>query len=338
VTTPKTLPFSFTGKGGEYFKIWIVNIFLTILTLGIYSAWAKVRTQRWFYAHTQVDGQAFTYLAEPKQILKGHLIALVAFVIYALSSQFLPLLGFALLVVLLIAMPWLVVASLRFNARMSAYRGIRFDFTGGVSESYKVHLLWPLLLVPTLGLILPYLDYRRAKFALNHSHYGNTPVRFEGDLKSFQKVYLKLLAWLLVLLVLGAVVYMLIKTEPLWLIAAASVALIVFYGFMFFAGSYLTAHLSNLMYNNTRMGPVHFESRLQTGRLSWLFFSNLFLMAITLGLFYPWARVRLARYKAAQLSLHTSESLDVFAGGQHLTSGTKGAELADAFDFGAGIV
>ena len=29
------LPFVFSGKGSEYFSIWIVNIALTIVTLGI---------------------------------------------------------------------------------------------------------------------------------------------------------------------------------------------------------------------------------------------------------------------------------------------------------------
>jgi len=33
----------FTGTGGEYFRIWIVNLFLTVLTLGIYSAWTLLR-------------------------------------------------------------------------------------------------------------------------------------------------------------------------------------------------------------------------------------------------------------------------------------------------------
>lgn len=338
MTTPKTLPFSFTGKGGEYFKIWIVNIFLNILTLGIYSAWAKVRTHRWFYAHTQVDGQAFMYLAEPKQLLKGHLIAWVAFVTYVLSIQFLPLLGGALLMVLIIASPWLMVASLRFNARMSAFRGIRFDFTGSVSEAYKVYLWWPMLLVPTLGLILPYLSYRSTGFALNHMRYGNTEVRFEGDLKSFQKVYLKAFAWLLVPLALGAAVYLLRESSPVLALLALSAAPLVVYAVMLFVGGYLTAHLRNLTYNNSRIGPVHFDSRLHAGRLIWLFISNVFLIVITLGLFYPWARVRLARYNAAQLSLHTSESLDVFAGGQFLSSGATGAELADAFDFSAGVL
>ena len=35
----------FSGSAREYFGIWIVNLILTIITLGIYSAWAKVRRQ-----------------------------------------------------------------------------------------------------------------------------------------------------------------------------------------------------------------------------------------------------------------------------------------------------
>jgi hypothetical protein len=36
---------------------------------------------------------------------------------------------------------------------------------------------------------------------------------------------------------------------------------------MLFVGSYLTVNLRNLTYNNTRIGPVHFETRLHPGRL-----------------------------------------------------------------------
>src|SRR5436305_11873488 len=46
---PRNLPLSFTGSGSEYFRIWIVNALLSIITLGIYSAWAKVRTLQYFY-------------------------------------------------------------------------------------------------------------------------------------------------------------------------------------------------------------------------------------------------------------------------------------------------
>src|SRR5437667_6745528 len=65
----------FSASAGEYFRIWIVNLALTILTLGIYSAWAKVRKRRYFYAHTHIAGESFEYRGRPVAILKGRLIA-----------------------------------------------------------------------------------------------------------------------------------------------------------------------------------------------------------------------------------------------------------------------
>ena len=73
--TPVTHRFEFSGTGSEYFRIWIVNIMLTILTLGIYSAWAKVRSQRWLHGHTSLADSAFRYHARPLQILIGRVIA-----------------------------------------------------------------------------------------------------------------------------------------------------------------------------------------------------------------------------------------------------------------------
>ncbi|NIR61944.1 MAG: DUF898 domain-containing protein, partial [Gammaproteobacteria bacterium] len=73
-----THAFEFTGSGAEYFRIWIVNILLTIVTLGIYSAWAKVRTKRYFYGNTRLMGSGFEFHARPVTILKGRLVAVAA--------------------------------------------------------------------------------------------------------------------------------------------------------------------------------------------------------------------------------------------------------------------
>ena len=64
-------PFRFTGTGGEYFRIWIVNVMLSVVTLGIYSAWAKVRRLQYFYRHTRISGASFDYHGNPLAILKG---------------------------------------------------------------------------------------------------------------------------------------------------------------------------------------------------------------------------------------------------------------------------
>jgi len=44
--TSRSLAVEFKGDGWEYFKIWLVNVLLTMTTLGIYSARAKVKTKR----------------------------------------------------------------------------------------------------------------------------------------------------------------------------------------------------------------------------------------------------------------------------------------------------
>jgi Zn-dependent protease with chaperone function len=65
----------FTGKGSEYFGIWIVNLLLTILTLGFYSPWAKVRRMHYFYRNTQLAGNQMSpaLLAEALEtIAKAH--------------------------------------------------------------------------------------------------------------------------------------------------------------------------------------------------------------------------------------------------------------------------
>jgi len=87
----------FTGSAGEYFRIWIVNLFFTLITLGIYSAWAKVRKKKYFYGNTRFDGQTFDYFGQPVAILKGRIVAFIAFVIYAFVGELYPVSRFVFL-------------------------------------------------------------------------------------------------------------------------------------------------------------------------------------------------------------------------------------------------
>src|SRR5450631_3526359 len=79
--------FEFSGTGAEYFRIWVVNLLLTILTLGIYSAWAKVRRLQYFYRNTEMAGSSFDFHGSPTKILVGRLIALVMLIGYNYSVR-----------------------------------------------------------------------------------------------------------------------------------------------------------------------------------------------------------------------------------------------------------
>ena len=101
-------PFSFSGRGGEYFKIWIVNILLSIITLYIYSAWAKVRTRRYFAGNTVLDNSSFDYHATGKQILLGRIIAVVLLIIVTVGGVIDPFVSIGGFVILALLLPWAV--------------------------------------------------------------------------------------------------------------------------------------------------------------------------------------------------------------------------------------
>ena len=87
-TAPPRSPVRLSGTGAEYFRIWVVNLLLTLVTFGVYSAWAKVRKTRYFCQNTRLDGHAFDYHGAPLAILRGRMLAAVLLVAYSWSFDF----------------------------------------------------------------------------------------------------------------------------------------------------------------------------------------------------------------------------------------------------------
>lgn len=186
----KTTPIIFEGKTSEYFGIWIVNLLLTLVTFGIYSAWAKVRRKKYFYNNTLIDNVGFDYHAKPTAILKGRIIAFVFFLGYSMSANVNPILPAIFMLILFMALPWLVVRGSLFNSRNTSHRGLRFDFVGTVGQAAKVFIGLPLLLVPTLGLIMPYNAHQKNQFLMNNHRFGLSQFNLQAKVKEFYKVYL----------------------------------------------------------------------------------------------------------------------------------------------------
>ena len=163
-------PFEFEGSATEYFRIWIVNIILTILTIGIYSAWATVRNKRYFYVNTRLGDDPFDYLADPKRLLYGYLILVGFLACYNYLPTINPLLSLPVLVVGIIGFPWVIYKSRRFFCRNSAFRNVRYRFTGTLGEAYASYLGIPLLVPFTLGLAQPYVFFRQKETNSGNCH------------------------------------------------------------------------------------------------------------------------------------------------------------------------
>lgn len=316
----------FRGRAGEYFRIWIVNVCLTVITLGIYSAWAKVRRNRYLYASTLLAGAPLEYRAQPVQILKGRMIAVGALAIYALAGQVYAPLQVALVLLFLALLPWLIVRARGFALRNTAYRNITFGFRGQYGEAARVHLGWPLLSALSMGFLYPLYVWRRAKFAVEGSRYGSQSFSFLARPGGYYAVYLKVA--LLFVVIPAAAIFLVVS--GLW--AGLVLALLALLATL----SYLHTALANLTWSSLEMGGMRIESRLATGRMFWIALSNLVAVMASIGLLIPWATVRMARYRVEQLRVAGAQRLDALVGSQAAEVGAAGEELSEmlAIDFG----
>ena len=340
--TLATQRFKFTGSGSEYFRIWIVNLFLTIVTLGIYSAWAKVRRTRYFYDNTVLAGSSFDYHGTPASILRGRIVALLFFGAYTVARLVSETTGAVALLVLGLLLPWLIWKSLQFKLYNSNYRGIRFGFGGTARKAYFVYLLLPILSLLSLYLLAPLAHQRIKKFQHEHSRFGSTPFSFHAGAGGFYKIYLIVF----VLAVCGLFAIGALFGAPLAAIAKTRTAsvnptmlgLIAFfvlalYVWMFLLLPLLHTMVQNLVWNNTRLGKHRFASNIGVRKMTWIAVTNLAGIILTLGLFIPFAQVRAMKYRIESLTLLPGGSLDDVVDATQEKASATGEGAADLLDF-----
>lgn len=134
VSAPNTfvLPLRFQGSGAEYFRIWIVNLLLTLATLGLYYPWAKVRRLKYFYNHTLLAEHGFEFHGVPRAMLRGMTMVGLLFFLYSFASDFSPLAGLIAAVAVTGLWPFLWRTAIRFRLANTSWRGLRLAFAGDV--------------------------------------------------------------------------------------------------------------------------------------------------------------------------------------------------------------
>lgn len=369
---PREYRFQFTGKGSEYFSIWIVNLLLSIITLGIYSAWAKVRREQYFHRNTLLDDHPFDYTGDPQKILKGRVVALIVLAIGATLQEVNVALALGVVVAYAFLYPWVIVRGLKFRARNTRYRNIALAFTGTTQEAFKVFcwiylallpvvvvlvyfgpeiaainaqegadlepdmaagpMLWLMLALSMTALLFvvlwPTYLARQQSFIHRHLRYGNAQGGFDGRTRDFFAALLKVSGVsILAFFAMGAVI-------------AAAVALEMFFLFFFVyvllllpSAAYKT-FVVNTTYRHSSIGAQRMHSDMKVGGYTLLLLTNLLLMVVTLGLAWPWVKVRLARYRCEHLALFAAPAVfENIIGEAQQNPSAIGEEVADFLDF-----
>ncbi|MFM9423899.1 uncharacterized membrane protein YjgN (DUF898 family) [Variovorax sp. GrIS 2.14] len=237
---PHRHPIEFTASGSEYFRIWIVNLLLIVVTLGLYLPWAKVRKLKYFYSNTWVGGDALDFHGQPVKMLRGTLIAAAFLIVYSVGSNFSGWAALFAALAFVLLWPALFRASMRFRLANTSWRGLRFHFAGSTRGAYAAMLpplalaLLPVALAgalagPTDGikpgtlpvlatslvgigmtiffLGLPYFLWRLKRYQHNHYAIGGLQTRLSADVGVLYGIFIKLmgLGFVAVIALLGVV-------------------------------------------------------------------------------------------------------------------------------------
>lgn len=338
--TARKLSLTFSGTGAEYFRIWIVNLLLTIVTCGLYSAWAKVRRLQYFSRNTELDGVPFDFHGNPVAILKGRLVAFVLLAGYHFAFGLSMTVGLAIFGALVLILPWLLRGALRFRMANTSWRGLRFGFTGTVTGAYAVFVP-PILmfLVPgvlgalvthhgphalngwfsVIGLLYlawPSLHAAIKRYQHAHIRYGGADSQYTLGASSFWPTYVLVFC---AVVVVGLVVIVTVPMAFRLLGRGAASAIAVLLGI----GLYLAmlallplvqARLGNLVWSHTAFPGMTMTADMTFRGLFRLHMTNVLMTLVTAGLFHPFAMVRVQRYMLVHVHLATTADLDNLSG------------------------
>lgn len=348
----------FHGAGGTLFGIHLVNTLLTILTLGVYYYWAKVRVRTFLFGQTEFAGDRFSYHGSARELFNGAMKASLIFGVpyYLLSNAGLFLEPNMVIQIALQAAAWLllvlfipvaIVSARRYRLSRTAWRGIRFSFQGKTLDFIKLWLSGYFLTGVTLGLYYPYFSTKKQAFLTAHSYFGSEPFKFSGDgallFRPFLMMYLPAVT---VAIIAGLCLYSLIEL-PLKNIADPETARSLVIGTI--AGLIIGALVFRLLWlpysvkeqrffwEQTSIGSARFRLPITMWPYLKLKLGNLLLMVCTLGLAWPWTTIRNIQFITDQLALvgidNFDEIVQAYDGAPPIGEGLDGF-LDTGFDLG----
>ncbi|MFM7506404.1 MAG: YjgN family protein [Rubrivivax sp.] len=375
--SPTRLPLRFVGSGSEYFRIWIVKLLLTLVTLGLYYPFAKVRRLKYFHGATELAGQPFSFHADPWKMLRGYLLVGAMLALYGVAAQVSPTAGLVALAIVAAAWPALWQSSLRFRFANTGWRGLRFHFSGTRGGAYKVYgwaalgfgavfglLLGTSLLgasvaqgegdgsgaagwlavLPALLMMLLYFTAMPVFLWLVHGYrqrhlgLGGEQAAWSVRPGAYVKLALKTLGvGVLPLAAVGVAAAVLLpamqgrSAGSGAVLGALALLVLVYVVAIAVAGGFFAARLQDLMWNGTRSAHVVIVSSLSARATIGLWIRNWLLTIVTLGLYFPFARVAMARLRlqavTVELTLPVEELTAQLQGTAESAAGDAAGDL-----------
>ena len=185
---PPPMPVAFSGSRGEFFDLAKRGAALEFVTLGFYRFWLLTDIRRHLWSNTLIDGDAAEYTGRGKELLIGFLVALAIlvpiylgyFLIGLEAEHYQAFASIPLIAFFFLFGQFAIYRARRYRLTRTVWRGVRFWMTGSGWIYALQASLWGVLMILTLGLILPWRAAALERYKMRHSHYGDLQGSFEG--------------------------------------------------------------------------------------------------------------------------------------------------------------
>jgi uncharacterized membrane protein YjgN (DUF898 family) len=142
--------FVFHGQVWSYFVICLVNVILSVITLGIFIPWAWVRSRRYLCENMEFNGARFGYHGRGITILLSWVLIFVMLVLLSLAlAIFYPGSEGIGGILFLMLLPVMITKGLSYHASMTSLDKIRFGF-----QCHPLRAWWVMLGMPVLIYVL----------------------------------------------------------------------------------------------------------------------------------------------------------------------------------------
>jgi uncharacterized membrane protein YjgN (DUF898 family) len=196
---PPVLQLAYRGNGADFFILLLKNAFLTLVTLGIYAAWARTERRKYVWRQLDIGGQPLDYTGTGKELFFGYLKVIGGYIVLIGIPQLVlrlsPGAGVALqlvgVVAILVVIPYAIYWSRRYLLGRTRWRGIRFGLTGEAGKFAKMFLLGVLLTAITLGFYGPIFANRIYGEIMRNTRYGTGAFSYDGPDNEAFKIWIK---------------------------------------------------------------------------------------------------------------------------------------------------
>lgn len=200
----------YDGKTGALYKLFLLDFFMRIITIGIYSFWGKTRLRKYIFSRHALDGDRFEYTGTGGELFKGFLKVLPILVILfvpIILAEFYPILAL-FYIPLAYCIGIAIYGATRYRYSRTRWRGVRGYLDGSTIGYANLAFGRMLLNIITLGFAIPSSDIAKHKYIMNNAYFGNVKAEFTGDSKVLFGAYIKSMLLVFVLFVgLGGLIY-----------------------------------------------------------------------------------------------------------------------------------